>query len=126
MQLRVGRIFIAAIVAEIIGVLALIILVMIFGPSDQRLAQEFAEKLGAWVGPISGFVLCVIGGYWVASGSENPVLNGSCMGTAGAILDISIAVIIGGAFAPILVASNLGRILGGTLGGVLAANRPAA
>ena len=123
MKLRVGRIIIAAVAAEILGILALIVLVMIFGPSDQALIQEFAENLGLWVGPISGFLLCTLGGYWVASGSERPVLNGSSMGLAGAVLDVSVAILIGATLAPILLFSNIGRIIGGTLGGILASRR---
>lgn len=70
MRLRTGRIAIAAIAAELLGVLALVVLVTIFGPSGGfEAAQLFAERLGAWVGPISGFLLCLAGGYWVARGA---------------------------------------------------------
>ena len=120
MKLRYGRIIIAAISAEVAGVLALVILVVIFGPSDKKLMQGFAEDLGAWVGPISGFLLCMLGGYWAAYKSNAPLLNGVSMGTAGAVLDIAIALIIGATFAPLLFISNAGRIIGGAIGGFIA------
>lgn len=119
-ELRYGRIIIAAIGAEVAGVLALVILVVIFGPSDKKLVQGFAEDLGAWVGPISGFFLCMLGGYWAAYKSKAPLLNGVSMGAAGAVLDIAIALIIGATFVPLLFISNAGRIIGGAIGGFIA------
>ncbi|MES2625649.1 MAG: hypothetical protein V4628_10245 [Pseudomonadota bacterium] len=123
MKLRFGRIAIAAISAEILGVVALIILVMIFAPAEQDQVQAFAERLGAWVGPISGFLLCVLGGYWVANKSGSPIPNGVAMGVAAAMLDIAVALAIGATFAPLLFLSNAGRVIGGALGGYLASRR---
>jgi hypothetical protein len=120
MKLHYGRIIIAAFGAEVLGVLALVILVIIFGPSDKELTQRFAENLGTWVGPISGFLFCMLGGFWVARKASNPLLNGTCMGIAGAILDILTVIVMGAAFAPILYISNTGRIIGGCLGGFIA------
>ena len=122
-SLRFGRIAIAAIVAEVIGVLALVVLVSIFGPSGGfAAAQPFAERLGSWVGPISGFLLCLLGGYWVARGAApSYIQNGVGVGLAGAALDIGTAIALGAQFAPLLVFSNVGRVVGGTIGGWLAA-----
>ena len=120
MKLRYGRIIIAAIGAEVIGVLVLVILVIIFGPSNKELTQRFAEDLGSWVGPISGFLLCMLGGYWVAYKSDTPIMNGASMGMAGAIFDVVIAIIIGAAFDPLIFISNAGRIIGGIIGGFIA------
>jgi hypothetical protein len=50
----------------------------------------------------------MLGGFWVARKSNNPVLNGACMETAGALLDILIVLVMGAAFAPILYISNTG------------------
>jgi hypothetical protein len=121
MHLRFGRIAIAAIAAEVLGILALIILVMIFGPPGFAAAQPFAEHLGAWVGPISGFVLCILGGIWVAKGAESHfILNGVSMGIAGAALDFMTAAAMGGQFQVLLLVSNAGRVVGGMIGGWLA------
>ena len=96
-------------------------LVTIFGPPGFAAAQPFAERLGAWVGPISGFVLCLMGGYWVARAAPTSrIQNGLAMGVAAAALDIAIASAIGATFQLLLVISNGGRIVGGTLGGWLA------
>ncbi len=46
LKLRLGWIVIAAIAAEVLGVLVLVVLVMIFGPQDDpAAAQTFAERL---------------------------------------------------------------------------------
>ena len=121
-SLRFGRIAIAAIAAEVLGVLALVVLVSIFGPSGGFVAaQPFAERLGASVGPISGFLLCLLGG-WVARGAApSYVQNGVGVGFAGAALDIGTAIALGAQFAPLLVFSNVSRVVGGTIGGWLAA-----
>lgn len=121
MNLRWGRIAIAAIVAEVLGVATLVILVAIFGPSGMEAAQPFAERLGMWVGPISGFPLCLAGGYWVAKSVPHAgIANGTAMGIAGAVLDLSIAGLLGAGFSLLLLGSNVGRIFGGSIGGWLA------
>ena len=77
MTIRVKRIVFTAVAAEVLAVLMLIILVTLFGPSDADAAQAYAERLGYWVGPISGFALCLLGGLWVARGLHAAhVLNG--------------------------------------------------
>ena len=120
MPLRLGRIAIAAIAAEALGVLVLVVLVVLFGPADSADAQPFAEWLGRRVGPISGFVLCLAGGYWVGKGAaSHRVRNGWAMGLAGAALDLVIAGLLGARLTPLLLASNLGRVAAGTLGGWL-------
>ena len=122
MKLRLGRIVLAAVAAEVLGVVALIVLVGIFGPGGGfKEAQPFAERLGAWVGPISGFVLCGAGGYWVARRAAPFYLgNGLAVGLAGAFLDLVSAAAVGASFHVLLIVSNVGRIAGGYLGGLLA------
>jgi hypothetical protein len=121
MTLRWGRIAIAALAAEVLGVAVLVILVYIFGPSGIEAAQPFAERLGTWVGPISGFVLCLAGGYWVARSARSArIANGAAMGIAGAILDLVMAGLLGAGFSILLLGSNAGRIVGGSVGGWLA------
>jgi hypothetical protein len=121
MKLCWRRIAIAVVVAEILGVVVLVLLVSIFGPSDFEAAKPFAERLGAWVGPISGFLFCLLGGFWVAkSASSYRVPNGTGVGVAAAFLDIALALALASGFSPLLIFSNTGRIIGGTIGGWLA------
>ena len=120
-KLRLGRIALAAVLAEVAGILALVVLVGIFGPPGFKQAQPFAERLGVGVGPISGFLLCMYGGYWVGrSAAPNYLANGVAVGLAGAFRDAASAIALGGSFHVLLVVSNLGRIAGGLIGGLLA------
>ena len=127
MKLRIGRIAIAVVAAEVLGVLALVALVAIFGPPGFKAAQPFAERLGTYVGPISGFVFCLLGGYWVGRASAPFALrNGFATGATAALLDIAIAATLANPFQWLLMLSNAGRIIGGTMGGLLASRRTAA
>lgn len=120
MKLRPGKIALAAVTAEIFGLLSLVVLVVVFKPaSDDAAVQTFAEHLGTWVGPITGFVFCCLGGFWVAKGSEHPIGNGFAMGCAGVVLDVLSGLGFGAHFEWLLVFSNAGRVAGGTLGGWL-------
>jgi hypothetical protein len=121
-RLRWGPIVLAAVAAEILGVLALVALVAAFGPPGFEAATPFAQRLGQWIGPISGFVLCSAGGYWVARGAGDArVANGVGVGIAGAVLDLATGFALGGTLNLLAAVSNLGRIVGGALGGGLAA-----
>lgn len=121
MNLRLGRIAIAAIAAEVLGIL---VLVIFFGSSGSAATTPFALRLGVWIGPILGFVLCCLGGYWVARGAATHKLqNGIATGVVAAILGLIIAAVLGGPFGPRLLVSTLGRVVGGTIGGWLAARR---
>ena len=120
MNLRLGRIVLAAIAAEVLGILALVIL---FGAPTSA-TTPFALRLGVWIGPILAFVLCCLGGYWVARGAATHKLqNGIATGAVAAILGLIIAAVFAGPFGPRLLVSILGRVAGGTIGGWLAARR---
>ena len=121
MRIRIGRILAVAILAEILAVLTLVVIVTLFGPSEQAAAQAYAERLGFWVGPIAGFLFTLIGGWWVARSLANSrLLNGFVLGVVVAGIDISILVLSGADFMPVFAISNIGRIIAGSLGGWLA------
>ena len=121
MMLRPLRIALAVLIAEIAGVVCLVALVALFGPRDAVAAQQFAERLGLIVGPLTGFLFCLAGGWWAARGSSRPLASGVGVGVTAALLDLGIGVALGMGFAPILLASNVGRVLAGLFGGALAA-----
>jgi hypothetical protein len=127
LKLRFGRLAIAVLAAEVLGVLTLVALVALFGPSGGfAAAQPFAERIGAYVGPISGFVFCLLGGYWVARASAPfGVRNGFVTGLVAALLDFALAATMTNPFQWLLVVSNTGRVVGGTLGGLLASRKKA-
>ena len=121
MNIKTGRIAIAVIATEILGILSLGILIDLFGPSDEAAAQVFAVRLGFWVGPISGFILCLLGAFWVTRRlSDSHLANGLMLGGAAAALDVGFLLAMGVSSEPIVAISNIGRIVAGVIGGRLA------
>jgi hypothetical protein len=120
--LSLVRIVVAAVVAEALGIATLFALVAVFGPGDLPSAQLFAERLGLWVGPVSGGLFCLAGGWWVGRRlSANQVANGLAVGVLAAAIDGALLWVGGTAFAPIFAVSNALRIGAGTAGGWIAA-----
>jgi hypothetical protein len=121
MQVRIGRTLLLAIAVEVLTVLVLVLLVAVLGPSDADAAREFAARLGRWVGPTAGFLLCLLGGWAAAriAGSRH-VLHGLALGGTVAVLDVSILVGSGEPFEALFVLSNVGRVIAGSIGGYLA------
>lgn len=114
-----GRVILAVIAAEAVPILLLILLVAAWGPTDQAGAQEFAARLGQWVGPVGGGVMCFLAALWVARKPEQRrVLHGGMVGVGAAMLDVGLLAAGGAAFAWLFVASNAGRVLAGILGGL--------
>lgn len=110
---------ILAVAIEAAAVLILILSVALLGPSEPEAARAYAESLGYWLGPTAGFVLCLGGGWLVGRPLRGgQVTRGALLGTIVATIDVAILVGGGAAFQPILVASNLGRIVAGALGGL--------
>lgn len=55
MRIGLGRVVVAVVAAELLGVLALVAVVALFGPTNAAEAQTYAERMGLWIGPSSGF-----------------------------------------------------------------------
>ena len=121
MRARIGRTVIAALVIEALAIALLFVLVALFGPNDGAAAQAYAERLGQWVGPISGAVLCLLGGWWLTrSLSSGHIVNGLALGAVVAVIDIALLVLSGAAFQIVFVVSNGARLVAGALGGWIA------
>ncbi len=124
MTIRWLRILGAAIVAEIIPIVLLVALVAIFGPSDAGEAQEYASRLGSWVGPLGGALATFLLALWVARPLvDSHVLHGALLGFLVALLDAGLLIAGSTGFQWLFVISGVGRIVAGTLGGYLAHHR---
>lgn len=120
MNFRIGRILLAAFGAEVMAILALVLIVFLFGPSDPDGAQDYAMRMGYWTGPIAGFLFTLLAAWWVArSLADGQLMHGIATGVAVAVIDIAILVASGTEFAPIFVISNTGRVIAGGIGGWL-------
>lgn len=121
MPVRIGRILIIAIAVEAIAIIGLVVVVALLGPSDPAAAQAYAERVGYWFGPVAGLVLCIAGGWFAARRlSERHLFNGLVLGATVAAIDIALLLVSGAAFQLIFAVSNVGRLVGGTVGGWLA------
>ena len=122
MKIRWIKLIVGPIAAEVMAILILVALVAIFGPRNQAQAQAFAEKLGAWVGPLAGVALSFLGALWVSRGlTSGHLLHGTLFGLVYAILDAAIIVAAQAPFAWLFVASDAGKLLAGIAGGWVAA-----
>ncbi len=125
MTIRWLRIVSAAVIAEIIPIVLLVALVAIFGPSDAGAAEEYASRLGSWVGPIGGALATFLLAIWVARPLvAGPVLHGVLLGVLVALLDAGLLIAGATSFQWLFVISGAGRIVAGTLGGYLAHRLP--
>ncbi|MBT8489082.1 MAG: hypothetical protein KJO65_09700 [Gemmatimonadetes bacterium] len=123
-DVRALRYVAVALTIELVAILLLVGVVAVSGPSDAEAAAALAERVGYWLGPAAGFVLCVVGGWYVARDLEaGRVRSGLVLGAAAAGIDVLILVASGAAFQWMLVVSNVGRLIAGALGGWLATRR---
>ena len=121
MPLRLGRVLVAAVIAEVVPILLLVVLVALLGPKEQAAAQAYAERLGQWVGPIAGTLMCFLAAWWATRALKaRQILYGSVVGLSAALIDIAILIASGTAFRWLFVVSNFGRLLAGTLGSLMA------
>jgi len=123
------RTVLAVVLAEMLPILLLVAIVFVYGVIRQRESlspQEFAPLAGAWVGPIGGFLATLLFAWWAARRApKRRVMQGAIVGVGTALLDLGLAILLGGrsAIQLLVVISNCGRILAGVLGGWLAARR---
>lgn len=122
MNIRWLRVITAGVIAEILPIVVLVMIVAIFGPREQGGAEEFAVRLGTYVGPIGGAVFAFLMAIWAARGAKiGYLLHGTLVGLFAALLDASILVASSAEFQFLFVISGVGRILGGFFGGYLVA-----
>lgn len=125
---RIGRSIIAAVAAEFLAILLLLVGVFVFVVSSAplsngqgvRLAQEIAE----WVIPLAGVVPCCLAGWWAGRKAETDATQqGVAVGIMAAILDIAFLAWLGAPFRFLSVIAAIGRVGGGALGGHIASRR---
>lgn len=129
-QFRLTRVLIAIVVAELLPILLLVAIVVVYAiVSDQSQPEsmkpdKFAPIAGNWAGPIGGFIATMCLSWWAARVvPKRAMSHGFAVGAGAAILDLGIAILIGGVISPLLVISNCGRIVAGVLGGIVASKQ---
>jgi hypothetical protein len=125
------RILIAIIIAEALPILMLVAIVAVYGTvtdqskPDSITPEEFAPIAGNWVGPIGGFVATMLLSWWAARVTPARALShGLAVGVGTALLDLSLGLSMGGgSMLALLILSNCGRIVAGSLGGFVASSQ---
>ena len=123
--IRSGRIALATIAGELTPILLLVVVVLIYETRgvDPQTRQAFAERVGMWLGPIAGAIATFGFSFLAARGTGRPLLHGTLVGVAVALLDAVLTLATGAKFIPLFAASWAGRVVVGVAAGLLAARR---
>ena len=124
-RIRIGRIALATIAGELAPILLLVVVVLIYETRgvDPQTRQAFAERVGMWLGPIAGAISTFGFGFLAARGTDRPLLHGTLVGVAVALLDAVLIFGSGAKFIPLFAVSWTGKILAGVAAGLLATRR---
>jgi hypothetical protein len=118
----IRRFYATLIVIGLLMVGGYLIVAISTGSPHPSAPRTFTERIGYWFGPVSGLVLCLVGGWFVARAlTSRHVLCGAALGAAVAALDTVVVLLLWGeSFEMIYLLSNLGRVVAGGLGGWIA------
>jgi hypothetical protein len=125
---RVGRSVVAAVAAELLAILSLLVGVFVFvilsRPLSYGQGERLAREIAEWVIPLAGVVPCFLAGWWAGRKLETTAAQqGVSVGMMAAILDIAFLVWLGAPFRLLFVIAAISRVGGGALGGHLASRR---
>ena len=123
--IRSGRIALATIAGELTPIVLLVVVVLLYETRgvDAQTRQAFAERVGMWLGPIAGAISTFGFGFLAARDTGRPLLHGTLVGVAVAVLDAVLTLATGAKFIPLFAASWAGKILAGVAAGLLAPRR---
>jgi hypothetical protein len=127
MSLSIRRLAIATPLAELVAVAMLVALLpALLASGSGTLVYQIMEvqRLALWVGPIGGFFVCALAGWWVARRSLGDAeRNGLALGVTVAVFDLALLAVSGAPFGALMLLSVIGRIAGGYAGGWWAGRR---
>ena len=127
MSLRTARLLVATPVTELLAVAGLLFptLVAFATLKATVTARMFAmQDIALLSAPVAGFVLCLLGGWWVARGANTAHLrNGIVLGIAVAAIDLVLLIASGAPFGVLMTLSVASRVAGGYCGGAVARRR---
>jgi hypothetical protein len=127
LHIPVVRLILAVIAAELVPLIILVAIVGAFGPSEPDLAaaQQFAARMGRWVGPIGGAICAYLAAYGIGRiAPERALSDGIIVGLCLAALDVIILVASNAPFEWLYVWSNVGKLAAATLGGFVSRGQP--
>ena len=127
MSLRVGRLFVATPITELLAIVGMLVpalaqFAMLKATVTARMFEMQATAL--WSAPVAGFLFCLLGGWWVARGaSVAHERNGVVLGAAVAVIDLALLIVSDAPFGVLMASSAVSRVAGGYCGGMIAKRR---
>jgi hypothetical protein len=127
MSFRVRRLLVATPITELLAVAGMLVpslmqFALLRATVTARLFEMQSTAL--WSAPVAGFLCCLLGGWWVARGAGVAhERNGVALGSAVAVLDLTLLVVSGAPFGVLMASSPVSRIAGGYCGGMIARQR---
>jgi hypothetical protein len=130
MKLRVIRILVAALLAQLLGIVLLMLivgpLVRASDPPTFQAAERLVRLTVVWAAPLSALVTCLLGGWWAARRLDaDQVRHGLLAGVGTAVLDVGWLVLLGAPLQAVFVVAEIVRVGAGAAGGWLAGRRRA-
>lgn len=127
--LRMRRVVIAALLAELIPIIVLMAVIITYGyiaapEQSPDTYKVFAEKAGRVIKPLVGTLATLGMGYWAANKTEQDHLKyGIYTGLVVILIELAILATPETTFGLTTILTILGSLIGGTLGGYLAQKR---
>ena len=120
---RVGRIALGGIGSELLTTMLWAAAVVALMISTGEAAQGLVRNSGAYFSILGGLLCSALGGYWATRTSRGDTLDGALVGLTAALINVLLTASSGklGALASLVLVRCIGRIVGGVLGGWLAA-----
>ncbi len=121
MQIRWKRVLVGAVFVTLIPFASLALVTMVFSPSDPVAAASFAVTAGRWAGPLGGtFIAAIVALVIGRTLADRRTLHGALIGAVAVLFDVGILTLAAPPFDWLFVLGNVGRLVGGAMGGVVA------
>jgi hypothetical protein len=125
--LRWARTGVAIGLGEALPILVLVAVIALysafFAPGQGLSPDAFARRAGRFVGPIAGAITAFGLSWWACRGRTAPTRQAALIGLGIANLDLIILLNAGETISPLVVLSNMGKIVAAILAGLLLARR---
>lgn len=114
----------AIVAGEMLPTLALILVIAIAGGGDADSRNAFAQRAGAWVGPIAGAIAAFGLSLWAGRPvPQHAILQSAVIGIDIALIDAAMLATSDAGFRWLFVISNGGKIVAALAGGLATARR---
>ena len=126
MSLRVGRLFVATPITELLAVVGMLVpalaqFAMLKATVTARMFEMQATAL--WSAPVAGLLFCLLGGWWVARGASGAHERNGVARRCVAAIDLALLIVSGAPFGVLMASSVVSRVAGGYCGGMIAKRR---